>query len=57
MVVRPFVDIFPEIVLFKKILSIRRSIGIAMGMFALTHGIGSYFYSLLGTWSFMINPS
>ncbi len=56
MMIRPLVDIFPEVQIFKNILSLRRSLGIAMGMFALTHGIGSYFYSLLGTWSFIIDP-
>lgn len=56
MVVRPVSDIFPKVLLFQKILSVRRALGIAMGMSALTHGLGSYYYSLGHTWDFLINP-
>jgi DMSO/TMAO reductase YedYZ heme-binding membrane subunit len=43
MVVRPLTELFPNIVFFKKLMGIRRGIGITMGMAALTHGIG-FFY-------------
>ncbi|MDD2916404.1 MAG: ferric reductase-like transmembrane domain-containing protein [Candidatus Gracilibacteria bacterium] len=43
MVIRPLVDLFPKIILFKKVLAMRRGIGIVSGMAALTHGIG-FFY-------------
>lgn len=43
MIIRPLADLFPNIVLFKKLLTIRRGMGIAMGMSWLTHGLG-FFY-------------
>ena len=56
MMVRPLTEVFPEVLLFRKVLSIRRALGIAMGMTALTHGLGSYYYSLAHTWGFLVDP-
>ncbi len=39
MVVRPLADIFPKVLLFKKLVLMRRSIGIFTGMAAMTHGL------------------
>lgn len=44
MAVRPLSGLFPNFRLFRKILVIRRSLGILSGMAALTHGIG-FFYA------------
>ena len=44
MIVRPLVDLFPSFLLFTKLLSVRRGMGIMMGMAGLTHGLG-YFYA------------
>lgn len=43
MVVRPLADLFPGILLFRKLVITRRGMGVLSGMAALTHGIG-YFY-------------
>jgi len=39
MVVRPLADIFPKVLLFKKLVLMRRSIGIFSGMATMTHGL------------------
>lgn len=44
MIVRPLVDLFPSFLLFTKLLTVRRGMGIMMGMAGLTHGIG-FFYA------------
>jgi sulfoxide reductase heme-binding subunit YedZ len=43
MVVRPISDLLPNILLLRKLTTIRRGLGILSAMAALTHGIG-YFY-------------
>ncbi len=45
MVVRPLVDLFPNFLLFSKFLTVRRGMGIMMGMAGLTHGLGFFYAS------------
>jgi rubredoxin/DMSO/TMAO reductase YedYZ heme-binding membrane subunit len=57
MAIRPLVDLFPKFLLFSKVLSVRRGMGILCGMAALTHA-GAFFYLLPDAWgqSFLWNP-